>query len=141
MTTGAQAASLDTERLDEPTLSFCERFRNLHVQLLSSTAQQAAMRGVLHQCMLKAVDCLGRPATLKDQFGSDEADERCLQLVFGKTGDATQQRIGEFASDRRADLGNLPDQARKAAVAARLLLTEAGANAEIVTTGKMVWVR
>jgi hypothetical protein len=67
------------------------RFRNLHVQLLSSTAQQAAMRGVLHQCMLKAVDCLGRPAALKDQFGSDEADERCLQLVFGKTGDGTQQ--------------------------------------------------
>jgi len=50
-----------------------ERFRDLCVQSLASAAQQAAMRGVLHQRMLEAVHCFGRSAALEYQLGSNEA--------------------------------------------------------------------
>ena len=65
------------------------------------------MRRVLHQRVLEGVDRIGRRAALEHQLGSDEAAESGLQLVLGKAGDGTQQRIGELASDRRADLRHL----------------------------------
>ena len=37
-----------------------ERFGDLHVQLLPGTTQQAAMRHVLHQRVLEAIDRVGR---------------------------------------------------------------------------------
>ena len=66
------------------------------------------MRRVLHQRVLEAVDRVGRRAALEHQLGSDEAGERGLQLVLGKAGDGTQQRVGKLASDRGADLRHLP---------------------------------
>ena len=55
------------------------------MQLPTGIAQQALVSGVLHQCMLKGIDCLGRRAALEDQLGSDEPGESGLQLVLGKT--------------------------------------------------------
>jgi hypothetical protein len=85
-----------------------ERFGNLRVQLLASAAQQAAMRSVLHQCVLEAVDRIGRRAALEDQFGSDEASESRFQLVLGKAGDRMQQRVGKLASNCRPYLRHQP---------------------------------
>jgi len=48
------------------------RLGDLRVQLLPGIAQQTAVRGVLHQRMLKAIDCLRRRTALEDQFGGGE---------------------------------------------------------------------
>jgi hypothetical protein len=84
-----------------------ERCGDLRVQLLAGAAQQAAMRRVLHQRVLEAIDRVGRHATLEDQLGRDEPVESGLQLVFGKAGNGVQQRVGKLASDRRADLRHM----------------------------------
>jgi hypothetical protein len=64
-----------------------ERFGDPLVQFLPGAAQQTAMRRILHQRVLEAVDRVGRCASLEDQFRGDEASERALQLVLGKSGD------------------------------------------------------
>ena len=79
-----------------------ERFGDLRMQLLPRAPQQAAMRRVLHQRVLEAIDRVGRRAPLEHQLGTDKPTERSLQLLLRKTGDGAQQRIGKFASDRRA---------------------------------------
>ena len=85
-----------------------ERFGDLRMQLLPSTAQQAAMRHVLYQRVLEAVDRLGWRATLEHQLGGDEVSESRLQLFLGKAGDGTQQCVGKLTSNRRADLRHPP---------------------------------
>src|SRR4029077_3663295 len=75
-----------------------ERFGDLRVQLLPRAAQQAAVRRVLHQRVLEAIDRVGRRASLEDQLGGDEASESSLQLSLGKTRDGAQQRVGKLAS-------------------------------------------
>src|SRR6516162_4473043 len=81
----------------------CKRVSNLCVQLLARTAQQAAMRRVLHQRVLEAVDSLGQSAALEHKLRGNETVERRLQLVLGKTGDGPEQRVGKVAADSRAD--------------------------------------
>jgi len=66
------------------------------------------VRRVLHQRVLEHIDRVGRPASLEHQLRGNEASERGLQLVLGKTGDRTQQRVGKFASDRGTDLRHIP---------------------------------
>jgi hypothetical protein len=85
-----------------------ERFGNLCVQLLARAAQQTAVRRVLYQRVLEGIDRVGRPAALEDQLGGDETSERGLQLVLGKAGDRTQQRVGKLAADRRTNLRHQP---------------------------------
>ena len=70
-----------------------ERSGDLRVQLLTSAAQQAAMRRVLHQCVLEGVECVGWCAALEDQLGSDEPGESGFQLVIAKARDGMQQLI------------------------------------------------
>jgi len=50
-----------------------ERFSDLRVQSLPRAAQQAAMRCVLHQRVLEAVDCLRWCPALKYQLGGNKA--------------------------------------------------------------------
>ena len=85
-----------------------ERVAYLRVQSLPRAAQQAAVRRVLHQRVLKAIDCIRRRAPLEDQPGSGEAGECGFQLAVGKAGDGAQQRVGKFASDRCANLRHQP---------------------------------
>ena len=66
-----------------------ERCSDPGVQLLTSTTQQAAMRCVLHQRVLEAVDRVGRCATLEHQLGLDQPSNGAPQLVVGKAGDGT----------------------------------------------------
>jgi hypothetical protein len=56
----------------------CERFGDLCVQLPARAAQQAAVRRVLHQCVLEAVERVGRCPSLEDQLGGSELGERGL---------------------------------------------------------------
>jgi hypothetical protein len=75
----------------------CERFGDLRMQLLPGIAQQAAVRRVLHQRVLEAVDRVGRSASLKDQLGSDEPGHCGAQFILGKSGDGMQhRRIGAY---------------------------------------------
>jgi len=67
-----------------------ERFGDLRVQLLAGAPQQTAVRGVLHQRVLKAVNRIGRHAALEHQLGSNEASESGFQLVVGKMRDGMQ---------------------------------------------------
>ena len=85
-----------------------ERCGDLRVQLLPGIAQQAAVRRVLHQRVLEAVDCVGWHAALIHELGSDEPSERGLQLVLGKAGDDTQQRVRKLASNRGPYLRHQP---------------------------------
>jgi hypothetical protein len=85
-----------------------ERVGDLRMQLLPGVAQQAAMRRVLHQCMLKTVDGLGQQAALEDQLGSDELAKCRLQLVLGKAGYRAHQHVRKLASNRCADLRHMP---------------------------------
>jgi hypothetical protein len=85
-----------------------ERFGDPRVQLLTRPAQQAAMRRVLHQRVLEAVNRIGRNAAMECQLGGDEAGKRGLQLVLGKTRNRAQHRVGKLASYRRADLCHQP---------------------------------
>jgi hypothetical protein len=64
-----------------------ERFGDLRVQLLPRAAQQAAVGRIFYQRVLKAIDRVGRRATLEHQLGGEEASECRLQLVLGKAGD------------------------------------------------------
>jgi hypothetical protein len=67
-----------------------ERIGDLRVELLTSAAQQAPVRRVLHQRVLEGIDCIGRNAALESQLRGDEASESASQLVLGKTGDGVQ---------------------------------------------------
>src|SRR6516162_10339176 len=81
-----------------------ECFGDPRVQLLARAAQEAAMRGVLHQRMLEAVDRIwGRPS-LEHQLGGDETDESCVQLVLRRSRDGTQQDVGKLTPYCGADL-------------------------------------
>src|SRR6267378_1005625 len=49
-----------------------ERVGDLRVEVLPRAAKQAAMRRVLDQRVLEAIDRLGRRAALEEQLGGDE---------------------------------------------------------------------
>ena len=85
-----------------------EGLGDLRVLLLPRAAQQAAMRRVLHQRVLKAIDRIGRCATLKHQLGANEASQSRLQLILGNARNCMQQRIGKLAADRGTDLCHMP---------------------------------
>src|SRR5215467_11220853 len=81
-----------------------ERLGDLPVQLLSIAAQQAGMRCVLHQSMLKGIVRIWWRAALKYQLGGDKASERGFELALGKAADGTHEHEGKLAADRRANL-------------------------------------
>src|SRR5215468_10604021 len=89
-----------------------KRFGDLRMQMLPGDAQQAAMHRVLHQGMIEAVERLDWRAYLKKQLGGHKAGESGLQLIFGKRGDGTQQRIRKLTSYRRAYLSHKPHRRR-----------------------------
>ena len=62
-----------------------ERSSDLRVQLLPGTAQQAAVRRILHQRVLEVINCVGRCAALEDQLGRYEPSQSGLQFVLGKS--------------------------------------------------------
>src|SRR5690348_18427660 len=86
-----------------------ERFSDLRMQLLSGAAQQAAMCRVLYQRVFEGIDRVGWHAALEDQLGGDEPAKSTSQLVVGKTGDGTQERVREFAANCGSGLRHTPD--------------------------------
>src|SRR5438105_2267157 len=81
---------------------------NSGVELLSGSAQQAAVSRLLDQRMLKGINRIGRRTALKYQLRSDETSESRLQFVVRKAGNCPQQRERELAAYGRADLRHLP---------------------------------
>jgi hypothetical protein len=55
------------------------------VKLLSSSPQQAVVRRILYQRVLKAKHRVGRRTALEYQLGSDEPAKSGLQIVLRKT--------------------------------------------------------
>ena len=84
----------------------CERFGDPGMQLPSRPAQQGAVGRILDQGMLEKVHGLRRCSALKDQAGIDEALERVLEPLVSEFTNRSCQFVGEFAADRRADLGD-----------------------------------
>jgi len=89
-----------------------ERFRDVRVQLLPGVAQQAAVRSVLHQCVLEAIDRFGRRTALEHQLGGDEASECSVQLILGKARNGAQQCVGKLTPDRGTNLRYPSDRRR-----------------------------
>jgi hypothetical protein len=70
-----------------------ERFSDQPVQALTRSSQQGAVRRILDQCVLEAVDRVGRSTALEHQLGSDETSESCLQLLIGKARNCAQKLV------------------------------------------------
>ena len=84
-----------------------QRLRDAGVELLAAGLEQRAVGGVLDQRVLEAVGRIGRGAAAEDQLGGDQLVERGLQLRLRPVGDRGEQRVGELAADRGADLRDL----------------------------------
>ena len=74
------------------------------VVLLAGALQKRLVGGVLDESVLEAVGRLRRRSLLVKEFGSDQLRKSLVQKILVPRGDRTQQRIGEFATDRRAEL-------------------------------------
>jgi len=85
-----------------------ERVGDLRVEVLPRAAKQAAMRRVLDQRVLEAIDRVRRRPALEHQLRGDEPAESGFQLVLGKTGDGMHQWKGKLASDRGPNLRDQP---------------------------------
>ena len=81
-----------------------ERFGDPRVQLLPRAAKQAGLRRILDQCMLEAVNRVGRRTALEHQLGGDKPTESGVQLVLVKTGNEAQQGVRKLAANRGTNL-------------------------------------
>ena len=77
------------------------------VQFLAPTAQQRAVRRVLHEGMLEDEHIVGRHAAAENQAGTRKLVESVAQLIGRTAGNRFQDRIGKFAADRSTDLRHL----------------------------------
>ena len=99
------------------------------VEVLAAGFEQGAVGGVLDQRVLEAVGRLGRRAAAEDQLGRDQLVERGSQLRLRPVGDRGEQRVGELAADRGADLRDLLDR-REAVEAGEQRVVERRGNRE-----------
>jgi hypothetical protein len=83
---------------------------DLPVQDLPPAPEQGFIGGVLDQCMLEGVMRVGRCARAEQQFRLFELHQCRAQRRLVAAGDGAQQRVGEFAADRGADLCYLLDR-------------------------------
>ena len=80
---------------------------NLPVQDLPPAPEQGFVGGVLDQRMLESVARIGRHARAEQQLRLFELRQGRTQRQLVAAGDRAQQRVGEFAADRGADLRDL----------------------------------
>src|SRR6516165_3780700 len=81
------------------------------MQLLAPPPQQARVRRILQQGVLEDIRGLRWLAAAKDQSSARKLLQRRLQCIAGNRCHGGEQAIREFATDSRADLGNLLDRA------------------------------
>jgi hypothetical protein len=84
--------------------TFVQHLHDPAMQLLPLTAQQRAVRCVLHQRMLEGVD----RAALEDQPRNDETLQPTLHLCLTPLRNGSEEVIRELPPDGCADLCNLP---------------------------------
>jgi len=84
--------------------TFVQHLHDPAMQLLPLTAQQRAVRCVLHQRMLEGVD----RAALEDQPRNDETLQPTLHLCISPLRNGSEEVIRELPPDGCADLCNLP---------------------------------
>jgi len=114
-------------RLVEPGLGqmVCDEFRlgrgdrrelsaqdigDLPVEDLPPAPEQGFVGGVLDQRVLEGVARIGRRARAEQQLRLFELRQCRAQRRLAAAGDRAQQRVGEFAADRGADLRDLLDR-------------------------------
>jgi len=83
---------------------------DLPVQHLPPALEQGFVGGVLDQCMLEGIARIGRRPRSEQQLRLFELRQCIAQRRLIATGDGAQQRVGEFAADRGADLRDLLDR-------------------------------
>ena len=83
---------------------------DLPVQDLPPALEQRFVGGVLDQRVLEGVARVGRRAGAEQQLRLFELHQCCAQCRLVAPGDGAQQRVGEFAADRGADLRDLLDR-------------------------------
>ena len=88
---------------------FAQDIGDLPVQDLPAAPEQRFVGGVLDQRMLEGVARIGRHARPEQQLRLFEMRQCRAQRRLVAAGDRTQQRVGEFAADRGADLRDLLD--------------------------------
>jgi len=96
-------------RRDRRELS-AQDISDLTVQDLPPALEQGLVGGVLDQSMLEGIARIGRRARAEQQFRLFELHQCRAQRRLVTAGDRAQQRVGEFAADRGADLGDLLDR-------------------------------
>jgi hypothetical protein len=80
------------------------------VQDLPPAPEQGLVGGVLDQRVLEGVARVGRRAGAEQQLRLFELRQCRAQRRLVAAGDRAQQRVGELAADRRADLRDLLDR-------------------------------
>ena len=97
--------------------------------------EQGAVGGVLDQRVLEAVGRLGRGAAAEHELGGDQLVEGGLQLRLGPVGDRGEQRVGELAAERGADLRDLLDR-REAVEAGEQRVVRASRGSRAAAAGR-----
>src|SRR6516164_9427026 len=87
--------------------AFAQDFRGAAVQRLAAALEQAFISGVLDQRVLEAISRLRRGAFNEKEIDVGKALESGSESGVVDLCDGSQQRMGEAASQDRADLGDL----------------------------------
>src|ERR1700736_3399184 len=74
------------------------------MQLLAPTLEERFVGRIADQRVLELVSRIGRDAADVKQFRVSKTAKRRLQLRFSDRMDRTEQFVGKFAADHRADL-------------------------------------
>jgi hypothetical protein len=94
-------------RLRFPGELLFQNLRDAGVELRAAGLEQGVVSGVPDQGVLEAVGGVRRGATAEDELRLDQLVEGDVEFRLGPAGDRGEQRIGELATDRGADLGDL----------------------------------
>src|SRR4029450_5586204 len=88
--------------------SWLECARDCCMQVCAPGLQQAGIRSVSHQHVLKGIDRMRYLAPAEYKLRQNQLAERLLQLLSRNPGDGVQQFVRERATHHSADLCHLP---------------------------------
>ena len=85
---------------------------HLPMKFFAPALEQRLIGGIPDQCMLELIGRLWSNASHVKQIRVCQDAQRFLEIVFCYRMDRTDQFVGEFASNNRADLGDLLGRAQ-----------------------------
>ena len=77
---------------------------NAGVKLLAPTAQQGAIRSILHQCVLETVLRIGWYPSSENQLGSQQLCECAVDLLLRHSRNRADHLMGERTAERGTNL-------------------------------------